>query len=232
MIYLIIPALNEEASVGLVIEALPKDLSIHTIVVDNGSTDATNNVAKTAGATVLLEARRGYGYACLAGIEHIKNIAKPNDIVAFMDADFSDYPNELPEIIAPITKEKVDMVIGSRVLGMAEAGSLQPVQRFGNWLSTNLIKIIFKQAYTDLGPFRAIRHDSLLQLNMEDKTYGWTVEMQVKAAQHKLKTVEVPVNYRVRIGQSKVSGTIKGSIKAGYKILFTIFYLWLKGINK
>jgi glycosyltransferase involved in cell wall biosynthesis len=193
------------------------------IVVDNGSTDRTTEVAMAAGATVLSEPLRGYGAACLKGIAHVVKHAPDTGIIVFLDADYSDHPEELPEVIAPILKQNMDMVIGSRALGENEKGSLTPVQAFGNWLSALLLRLIFKANFTDLGPFRAIKLDKLLELDMQDKNYGWTVEMQVKAAKNKLHFTEVPVKYRNRIGTSKVSGTIKGSILAGYKILYTIF---------
>lgn len=220
-IAVIIPAYNEALSIGLVVADVPRDWVALIIVVSNGSTDETAAVATAAGALVLVENERGYGAACLKGIAHLagENV----DIVVFLDGDYSDYPEQIAELIAPIIANEADMVIGSRVLGNAEAGSLMPQQRFGNWLSTRLLRWFYGVRYTDLGPFRAIRYDSLLALKMEDRNYGWTVEMQIKAAKQKLRGVEVPVNYRKRIGVSKVSGTIKGSVMAGYKIIKTLF---------
>ncbi|MEZ4684840.1 MAG: glycosyltransferase family 2 protein [Bacteroidia bacterium] len=222
---IIIPAFNEEKAIGKVLAEIPKALVREIIVVSNGSTDNTVAVAENAGATVLLEPRRGYGQACLAGMAHIARKTEKPDIVVFLDGDYSDYPEELPLLIKPIIEEDIDMVIGSRALGDREQGAMQPQQIFGNWLATTLIRYMYGERFTDLGPFRAIRYDALLRLNMQDTNYGWTVEMQVKAAKQKLRCTEVSVNYRVRIGESKVSGTIKGTLMAGYKILWTIFKL-------
>ena len=219
----IIPALNEEDAISKVIGDIPADNVTEIIVVDNGSTDNTINVAEAAGATVLTEQQRGYGAACLKGIAYVKERAPDTEIIVFLDADYSDHPEEMSAVIEPILKENIDMVIGSRALGESEKGSLTPVQAFGNWLSTKLLGLIYNAKFTDLGPFRAIKFDKLLALDMKDKNYGWTVEMQVKAAKHKLSFTEVPVKYRHRIGKSKVSGTVKGSILAGHKILYTIF---------
>lgn len=222
-IVVIIPAFNEQNSVGRVVQAIPKDLVCEIIVVNNNSNDETPIVAKAAGATVLEEKRQGYGFACLKGIDYLKQKEEKPDIVVFIDADYSDYPEEMPLVVEPILENGMDMVIGSRALGNKEKGAMMPQQIFGNWLATTLIKWFYGVVYTDLGPFRAIRYDKLIELNMCDETYGWTVEMQVKAAKKQLKTTEVAVNYRVRIGHSKVSGTIKGTILAGYKIITTIF---------
>jgi glycosyltransferase involved in cell wall biosynthesis len=223
IIDVIIPAFNEENSVGNVVNDIPKGLVREIIVVNNNSTDKTAINATNAGATVLEETNMGYGNACLKGMAHIaKKEIKPN-IVVFLDADYSDYPEEMVDVIAPILNKNMDMVIGSRALGNLEKGSMTPQQIFGNWLATFLLKLFYGVSYTDLGPFRAIKYDSLVALAMKDKTYGWTVEMQVKAAKQKMNTCEVPVNYRVRIGFSKVSGTVKGTIGAGYKIITTIF---------
>ncbi|MFT7070998.1 MAG: glycosyltransferase involved in cell wall biosynthesis, partial [Spirosomataceae bacterium] len=197
-----------------------------TVVVNNNSNDATSKVATSAGATVLDEPRQGYGYACLKGIAYAKT--KQPDIIVFLDADYSDYPSEMSDVVKPIIEQNYDMVIGSRALGEKESGSMTPQQIFGNWLATTLIRWIYNVNYTDLGPFRAIKYDKLLELKMQDTTYGWTVEMQLKAAKQQLKTIEVPVNYRQRIGHSKVSGTFKGTIMAGYKILSWIFKYALK----
>lgn len=222
-IVVIIPAFNEETSIGKVIADIPKNLINEIIVVNNNSNDLTKTNALKAGATVLDEPLKGYGNACLKGLAYIKELKHKPDIVVFIDADYSDYPEEIIQLIAPITKHDYDMVIGSRALGNRERGSMTPQQVFGNWLATALLKLLYKVNYTDLGPFRAIKYEKLLKINMVDKTYGWTVEMQVKAAKLKLKTIEIPVKYRVRIGHSKVSGTIKGTIGAGYKIITTIF---------
>ncbi|MFT5884044.1 MAG: glycosyltransferase involved in cell wall biosynthesis [Arcticibacterium sp.] len=224
-IFVIIPAFNEALSIDKVIAEIPTYVE-EIIVVNNNSSDHTAEAAKKAGATVINEPRQGYGFACLKGIEALEG--KDVAIVVFLDADYSDYPAELTDVIAPILKEDYDMVIGSRDLGQKEAGSMTPQQIFGNWLATRLIKLFFGVTYTDLGPFRAIRYQKLIDLQMEDQTYGWTVEMQLKAAKQKYKVTEVPVNYRVRIGQSKVSGTLKGTVLAGYKILSWIFKYALK----
>lgn len=224
-IAVIIPAWNEEQSIGLVIDEIPKHLVREIIVSNNGSRDQTAAVARAHGATVVDQPLPGYGNACLKAMEYLQK--KPDteqpDIVVFLDGDHSDYPEEMPDVIRPILEEGADLVIGSRALGKLEKGSMQPQQIFGNWLATTLIRLFFDYTFTDLGPFRAIRWNKLLGLNMEDRNYGWTVEMQVKAAKQKLVCREVPVNYRRRIGVSKVSGTLKGSVLAGHKILWTIF---------
>ncbi|MBL0766483.1 glycosyltransferase family 2 protein [Marivirga atlantica] len=219
----IIPAFNEENAVGKVVSAIPKEWVDKIIVVNNASTDNTRKRAEAEGAIVIDQPIKGYGNACLKGINYIKENDLHPEIVVFIDADFSDYPEEMPLLIKPITEEGYDMVIGSRALGNRQRGSMTIPQVFGNWLATNLIKLFYKVNFTDLGPFRSIRYNKLLAINMQDKTYGWTVEMQVKAAKHQLKCTEVPVNYKTRIGTSKVSGTVKGTIMAGYKILYTIF---------
>lgn len=221
-IYVIIPAFNESQSIAKVIGDIPAIVK-EIIVVDNGSTDNTGVIAKECGATVLRENRKGYGYSCLLGMDHVRKKANPDDIIVFLDGDYSDFPSEINQIVEPILKSNMDMVIGSRVLGQREAGSLLFQQRAGNWLATQLIKLLYNAHFTDLGPFRAIKWSALTIIDMQDKTFGWTVEMQVKAAKQKLKFTEVPVNYRRRIGVSKVSGTVYGTIMAGYKILLTIF---------
>jgi glycosyltransferase involved in cell wall biosynthesis len=222
-IRVIIPAFNEQNAVGLVVDEIPKDWVSEIIVVDNGSSDDTFAQAVRSGATALRENRRGYGQACLRGMEHIANSTTQPDIVVFLDGDHSDYPAQLPELVQPILSGEVDLVIGSRALGQKEKGSMTPQQVFGNWLATTLIRWFYGVSYTDLGPFRAVRYSSLMAIGMTDTNYGWTVEMQLKTAKLKLRTLDVPVNYRQRIGVSKVSGTVKGTIMAGYKIIFTIF---------
>lgn len=222
-IVVIIPAYNEENSIAKVIADIPAGLVNEVIVINNNSNDDTEVNARNAGATVLREKRPGYGYACLKGIEYIRQLQPSPDIVVFIDADYSDHPEEMPSLVQPIIAEGVDMVIGSRALGKKESGSMTVQQVVGNWLATRLLKVIYGIRYTDLGPFRAIRYDKLLEINMQDTTYGWTVEMQLKAAKLKMKTTEVPVSYRKRIGFSKISGTVKGTILAGYKIITTIF---------
>ncbi len=222
-ICVIIPAFNEENAIGNVLDAIPKYLVHEIVVVNNNSTDGTAEVASKHGATVLFEKKSGYGRACLKGIEYYKSQNNLPDIIVFLDGDYSDYPEEMGKLIKPILDKKADMVIGSRALGVRQSGSMTTPQIFGNWLATRLIDWFYKVKFSDLGPFRAISWEALLALNMIDKTYGWTVEMQVKAAKKGLKSVEIPVNYRNRIGVSKVSGTIKGTILAGYKILTTIF---------
>lgn len=221
LITVIIPAFNEEKSIGKVIDAIPKDVVQNVIVISNASTDKTVEVARNAGAHVWEESRKGYGWACLLGIE--KAVEMQTEIVVFLDGDFSDYPEEIPLVIAPILEKDVDMVIGSRALGKREKGSLTPQQVFGNWLATKLIRIFYGARFTDLGPFRAMKMKSLLELGMADKTYGWTIEMQIKAVKKKMKFAEVPVNYKKRIGVSKVSGTVKGTIMAGIKIISAVF---------
>jgi len=220
----IIPAYNEEDSIEQVIRAIPIGCVDRVIVVNNRSTDDTAERAARAGAHVVFESRRGYGQACLRGIEE----ALDADIIVFLDADFSDDPSVLPSLIKPILDNQADLVIGSRTLGEREPGALPPHAQFGNWLSCWLMRMLFNERFTDLGPFRAIRKTSLQSLQMQDVTYGWTVEMQAKAAIHHLRCIEIPVPYKKRIGRSKISGTISGSVKAGYKILWTIFKLWMR----
>jgi glycosyltransferase involved in cell wall biosynthesis len=222
LIKVIIPAYNEQDSIAHVIKDIPTSVD-EIIVVSNNSTDNTEENAKNAGATVLQEHRKGYGFACLKGMEHIANQKIKPDIVVYLDGDYSDYPEQLTEIVAPIIDDNIDFVIGARVKSLREQGSMTPQQVFGNWLATFLMKLFFGAKFTDLGPFRAIKYDKLLALKMEDKTYGWTVEMQLKALKQKLSYVEIPMKYRNRIGVSKVSGTVKGSVMAGVKILGWIF---------
>ena len=221
-IKVIIPAYNEADSIAHVIKDIPKIVN-EVIVVSNNSNDDTEINAKNAGATVLIENNRGYGHACLKGMDYISRQDIKPDIIVFLDGDYSDYPEELTKIVAPIINENIDFVIGSRVKELREKGSMTVPQIFGNWLATTLMSIIFRAKFTDLGPFRAIKYDKLLDLKMGDKTYGWTVEMQLKALRKKFSYTEVPVNYRNRIGVSKVSGTVKGAIFAGVKILGWIF---------
>jgi len=218
----IIPAFNEVKSIPLVLRDIPDSLVNEVVVVNNRSTDGTEKIARREGAVVLNENRQGYGYACLKGIDYLKNRTKKPDIVVFVDADYSDYPNEMPHVVAPIIDDDYDMVIGSRARGKREKGSMMPQQIFGNWLATRLIKLFFNVTFTDLGPFRAIKFQKLLDLNMQDQTFGWTVEMQIKAIKNNLKFTEVPVSYRKRVGVSKIAGTLSGSVKAGYKIIYTI----------
>ncbi|MEC8829855.1 MAG: glycosyltransferase family 2 protein, partial [Bacteroidota bacterium] len=218
----IIPALNESAAISKVIGDIP-DFVQEIIVVDNGSTDTTAEMAKNAGATVLHESKKGYGHACLKGLDYLKNLDKKTDIVVFLDGDYSDYPEQMLDVIAPITDNNMDFVLGSRKKNLSEKGAMQPQQRFGNWLATRLMTLFFNSKFTDLGPFRAIKYEVLNSLDMRDKTYGWTVEMQLKILKQKFTYCEIPVKYRNRIGVSKVSGTLKGTIFAGVKILSWIF---------
>jgi glycosyltransferase involved in cell wall biosynthesis len=222
IIKVIIPAYNEQDSIAKVIKDIPQIVD-EIIVISNNSTDDTEINAQNAGATVLIERLKGYGYACLKGMDYIAKQKTKPEIVVFLDGDYSDYPEQLTEIIDPIIKNNIDFVIGSRIKELREVGSMTPQQIFGNWLATFLMKLFFGARFTDLGPFRAIKYNKLLNLKMEDKTYGWTVEMQLKALKQKLNYVEVPMKYRKRIGVSKVSGTVKGSIFAGIKILSWIF---------
>ena len=222
IIKVIIPAYNEQDAIANVINDIPEIVD-EIIVISNNSTDSTEENAKNAGATVLKEYRKGYGYACLKGMDYIAKNAKQPDIIVFLDGDYSDYPEQLTALIHPILKDNLDFVVGARVKELREPGSMTPQQVFGNWLATFLMKLFFNAKFTDLGPFRAIKYDKLIGLKMEDKTYGWTVEMQLKVLKQKLSYREVPMKYRNRIGVSKVSGTIKGSILAGVKILGWIF---------
>ena len=219
---LIIPAYNEADSIGKVLAEVPECVR-EIVVVDNRSTDGTAAAARAGGATVLREDRMGYGYACQSGLNYVTRKSNPPHIIVFMDGDYSDYPEELTKVVAPILENGMDLVIGARTKALRETGIMTPQQVFGNWLATTLMRLLFRARFTDLGPFRAIRTDALLRLQMEDKTYGWTVEMQLKALRHKLAYCEVPVRYKKRIGVSKVSGTVKGTIFAGIKILGWIF---------
>lgn len=217
----IIPVFNEEQSIGKVIDEIPKQLVDEIIVVNNNSSDRTVKVAEKAGAKILSETFQGYGACCLKGIEYLKE--KPVDIIIFLDGDYSDFPGEMENLLTPIINNDMDLVIGSRVLGKREKGALPVQSRVGSIIAGILIKLFWNIKYTDLGPFRAIKFDKLISLDMKDKWFGWTVEMQIKAAKKKLKILEVPVSYRKRIGQSKITGTIKGSVMAGIIILKTIF---------
>jgi len=228
VIDVLIPAWNEEKALPLVIASVPKEIVRHIIICDNGSTDQTAAVALEMGAKVVHQPERGYGNACLAGIRYLKSFhpSEQPEIVVFLDGDYSDYPEEMSAIIAPILNDGKDMVIGSRRLGGMQPGAMTIPQQFGNWLAPFLIKIMYGYQFSDLGPFRAIRWVKLLEMDMQDKNFGWTVEMQVKAAKMKMNCAEIPVSYRKRAaGQSKVSGTIKGTILAGWKIIATIFRL-------
>jgi len=226
-INVIIPAFNEADSIAHVINELPKTVS-EVIVVNNNSSDHTVRNAEAAGATVLTETRKGYGYACLKGLDYVASKSKQPDIIVFIDGDYSDYPEELDKVVAPILENDIDFVVGARKKSLREEGSMTPQQVFGNWLATFLMRLFFGANFTDLGPFRAIKYEKLKELNMEDKTYGWTVEMQLKILKKKMTYTEVPVRYKRRIGISKVSGTVKGSIFAGIKILGWIFKYSIK----
>jgi len=225
--FVIIPMLNEEKSIALVLKDLPAVRQV--IVVDNGSTDDGPSIAREAGAIVISEPRRGYGQACLAGITEVdrelKSLAETIDdpIVAFLDGDYSDHPDELPHLLRPLAEDKADFVIGSRAAGVREQGAMHPQAIFGNWLACSLMRLFWGARFTDLGPFRVIRYETLKELGMQDRDFGWTIEMQIKAAEKQIRFVEIPVSYRRRVGVSKISGTVSGTIKAGYKILYTIF---------
>ena len=218
-ISVILPAYNEEASIGLVLKDLPQDTLHEIIVVDNNSTDGTARVAAENGARVVGEKRQGYGSACLKGI----SILDDPDIVVFLDADYSDYPEEIAQLVEPIIAGEMDFVLGSRMILPASRNALLPQARYGNKLAVFLIQIFFSHGFTDLGPFRAIRYESLKAIGMQDQDFGWTVEMQIKAVKHSLRIKEIPVRYRERIGVSKITGTIAGTFKAGTKIIYTIF---------
>ena len=223
-VWVIIPALDEEESLPHVLRDLPAVGRV--IVVDNGSTDATARVASDAGALVVTEPVCGYGAACLCGLTRIEKLVaagqRPPSVVVFLDGDYSDYPERLPDLTAPIFEDRADFVLGSRMSGQRERGAMPAQSLFGNWLACFLMRLLFHACFTDLGPFRAIRYESLKALGMVDRNFGWTVEMQIKAVRAGLRIEEVPVPYRRRTGQSKISGTILGSVKAGYKILYVI----------
>jgi glycosyltransferase involved in cell wall biosynthesis len=222
IIDVIIPAFNEQHSIGLVVREIP-DFVRNIVVVNNNSSDDTKTNAIRAGAVVEDEPIKGYGKACLKGMDFIKGLQVPPNIVVFLDADYSDDPREMPAVVRPIAEENFDFVIGSRSKGKREKGSMTFPQVFGNWLATGLMYWLYQADFSDLGPFRAIKWERLLELNMKDQNFGWTVEMQVKAVKNHLKVTEVPVSYKKRVGTSKVSGTVKGTIMAGYKIIWTIF---------
>lgn len=224
----VIPAFNEQDSLPLVLRDLPQPPVRRVIVADNNSSDDTAQVARQGGSIVVPAPRQGYGSACLAGLDYLRHQGPP-DIVVFIDGDYSDHPEELLQLVAPILEDRADMVIGSRVLGQREPGALLPQARAGNFVACWLMRLLYRHRYTDLGPFRAIRWPSLETLAMEDPDFGWTAEMQVKALRHGLRVVEVPASYRKRVGVSKITGTIKGTFMAGYKILWTVFrYSWRK----
>ena len=219
-VVVVIPALDEEGSLPSVLADIPHSLVEEVVVVDNGSRDRTADVARAGGATLVREPRQGYGQACLTGIATLGS--NPPDIVVFVDADYADRPSELPRLIDPILAGQADMVIGSRILGEPKPGALAPHARWGNWLATWMIRLLYGVRFTDLGPFRAIRYSTLLALGMEDRNYGWTAEMQAKASRSGVRSTEVPVSYHRRIGRSKITGTVKGSVLAGWKIITTI----------
>ncbi len=222
IIDIVIPAYNEESSIPSVIGDIDKDLVRNIVVVNNNSTDQTVQAAESAGAVVVNETFQGYGAACLKGIDFVNKSTPPADIIVFMDADYSDHASEMPDLVQPIIDGEVDFTLGSRALGSREKGAMMPQQLFGNWLATTLLKLFYKVKFTDLGPYRAIRLSTLNDLKMEDKTFGWTVEMQIKIAKLNIKFKEFPAKYRKRIGVSKITGTLKGTILAGYKIIHTI----------
>jgi glycosyltransferase involved in cell wall biosynthesis len=223
----VIPAYNEQAALKNVLADIPKNLVREIVVCDNNSSDNTAQIALQDGATVLFEKRKGYGAACLMGINYLLEKEIQPDVIAFLDADYSDYPEQLERLLAPLQKNMADLVIGSRALGERQSGSMTLPQQLGNRIAVLLIRLIYRKRYTDLGPFRAISRESLQKLHMTDTNYGWTVEMQIKAIQKKLRVVEVPVDYRRRIGFSKISGTVSGVLGAGYKIIWLIIkYAW------
>ncbi len=221
----IIPACNEAGAIAKVIAGVPAEFRGRVLVVDNNSTDATAEIARASGAHVLQEERRGYGYACLKGIEHLKESPDKPDIVVFLDGDYADYPEEMEKLVKPLTAQGYDMVLGSRIQGQRVSGALTPWQEAASHLITLLIRMIYKASFTDLGPFRAVKFEKLLAMNMQETGYGWTVEMQLKAVKQGMRILEVPVKYRPRIGKSKISGSIANSLKAGYRIVNVIFNL-------
>jgi len=226
-IVVIIPALDEERSLPKVLAEIPRSLASEVVVVDNGSGDRTSEVARAAGATVLSEPRAGYGQACLTGIAYLSK--EPPEVVVFVDGDYSDRAAEMIDLVVPILEGRADFVVGSRVLGQRERGALAPHARWGNWLATRMLHLLYGYRFTDLGPFRAIRYETLLALDMQDRDYGWTAEMQAKAARSRVRCAELPVSYHRRIGKSKITGTVKGTVMAGYKILTTIAQVRFEG---
>lgn len=225
-VLVIIPAFNEAAAVGKVIGDLPSERVAEVVVVNNASTDQTARNAEAAGATVLFEARRGYGYACLSGLAYAAT--RLCDVIVFLDGDYSDHPDELPNLLEPIMTDQCDFVVGSRIAGNSEPGAMLLQARVGNRLACLLMRWFWGARYTDLGPFRAIRYGELLRLNMQDCTFGWTIEMQIKAHLAGLRTVEVPVSYRRRVGVSKITGTVSGTMRASFKILWMLFSMALR----
>lgn len=221
MVKVIIPAFNEEESISYVIKEIPEFIS-EVIVCDNNSNDKTAEVAKNSGATVVFEPKAGYGRACLKAMEYIKNQEEKPEVIVFLDGDYSDYPEQMTNLLSEMEKG-FDLVIGSRALGKREKGSMTAPQVFGNWLATSLMGLFYGAKYTDLGPFRAVKYSVLEEIDMQDKTYGWTIEMQMKILRKGYSYTEVPVDYKNRIGQSKISGTLKGVIGAGIKIITSIF---------
>ena len=222
---IVIPAFNEEKSIPLVIRDIPKTLSHDLVVVNNGSFDKTEKICNDIGVKVINESRKGYGRACLKGIDYFKS--KSPDIIVFLDADYSDFPQEIPSLINYIINDQYDFVLGSRISGKRESGAILPQALIGNKFAVLLIKWFFGFQYTDCGPLRALRFQKLLEINMQDTTFGWNVEMQAKAIIHNLRINEVPVSYRKRIGVSKITGTFSGTVRAGIKIIFTILKLAL-----
>ncbi|MEM9294110.1 MAG: glycosyltransferase family 2 protein [Acidobacteriota bacterium] len=218
----VIPAYNEESSLPLVLSAIPSPPVRRVIVADNNSTDSTAELARDAGAIVVPAPRQGYGSACLSGLEYLRS-HQPPEVVVFLDGDYSDHPEELPQVIEPILQGKAEMVIGSRTLGNRQRGALLPQARAGNLIACTLMRLLYGHRYTDLGPFRAITWKALERLEMNDPNFGWTAEMQVKALRRGIRVAEVPVSYRKRVGVSKITGTLKGTVMAGYKILYTVF---------
>jgi cellulose synthase/poly-beta-1,6-N-acetylglucosamine synthase-like glycosyltransferase len=216
----VIPALNEAGSIGQVLSHIPAVFRENVIVADNGSVDKTAEIAKKQGAIVVHAHRRGYGSACLAGIERAR--ALNPDIYIFLDADYSDFPEDMTSLVQQLLDQKLDLIIGSRTRGLAEPGSLLPQAIFGNWLSTRLLGWRYGYQFSDLGPFRAIRAEALEKIGMRDPDFGWTMEMQIKCLRHRLRVGEIPVRYRKRVGKSKITGTLKGTIAAGVKILWTL----------
>lgn len=230
IIDVIIPAYNEEKSISSVLADIP-NIVRHVIVANNNSTDQTDKLAKSGGAVVVFEKKKGYGKACLTAMEWIKSQEIQPDILVFLDGDYSDFPEEMLDLVRPIVGKEADFVLGSRALGKREFGSMTVPQVFGNWLATFLMRKLYGAKFTDLGPFRAIAWKKLIALEMQDQNFGWTIEMQIKAHQKGLCYIEIPIKYRKRIGVSKVSGTVKGVFGAGYKIIFTIFKYWKNDRN-